>query len=549
MGFDPYQEWFGIEPSARLASGIPDHYRLLGIERYESDAQRIESAVEQRVAFLHRVASGKHSAASQQLLNEVARARLCLLDPAARASYDAQLHSLPENSNGGPAEPDCDDSRTAKVKSRPPQPVRGSDPVRPASKPAAAPRAKARRSPHNLSSSKRSSTWVSLVAAVGGGALALAVSGLVIFLVSPELLSLGSGQPQASGDLPESGLQAGAGGDLAQSGGGLAERDSGSAGQVNDAQDSGAFSSGSAGNRPGGKQNSVDAASDKNAAGSGSAVVGQGQDGGSENGSAVLPSSEVGLGTQLEFAKRLAAVKESGVPEDGLLLWLDASRAESMGLSGQRLAAWYDASGLGNNLVQRQEERRPGVVKEESLGGRPVVRFDAEQRHLLSMLPTGRFDLGTDFTLLLVAVGENVAVGQGQPNGSDQRGFVLRELNRMRYMKTPTDRYVEFELDEQPPEQWHVRVLQVRGGQPYWLDEQGQLAGEFRVGRDRDPAARAASRINVDSANVFELGRQINWTQSCFDGAIAEVLVYGRALSIEELMTLKKYLQAKWMQR
>jgi hypothetical protein len=85
--FDPYHKWLGISPQHQP----PNHYRLLSLDLYESDADVIEASVDRIVAFLQDVAVGPHSNASQRLLNEIAAVRLCLLDKAQKAAYDEKL--------------------------------------------------------------------------------------------------------------------------------------------------------------------------------------------------------------------------------------------------------------------------------------------------------------------------------------------------------------------------------------------------------------------------------------------------------------------------
>lgn len=87
--FDPYYRWLGIPPEEQP----PDHYRLLGVVRFESDREVISNASDQRMTHLRTFASGKHSAESQRLLNEVSTATRCLLDPAKKTPYDAQLRA------------------------------------------------------------------------------------------------------------------------------------------------------------------------------------------------------------------------------------------------------------------------------------------------------------------------------------------------------------------------------------------------------------------------------------------------------------------------
>ena len=87
--FDPYRKWLGIPPRDQP----PNHYRLLGLELFESDLDVIEGAVERQMGFIRRHQSGEHAADASRLLNELANARLCLLKPNAKAAYDAKLQA------------------------------------------------------------------------------------------------------------------------------------------------------------------------------------------------------------------------------------------------------------------------------------------------------------------------------------------------------------------------------------------------------------------------------------------------------------------------
>ncbi len=86
-GFDPYYKWLGIKPKDQP----PNHYRLLGVELFESDLDVIANTADMQMAHLRKFQSGKHSQESQSLLNEVARAKVCLLNREKKAEYDEQL--------------------------------------------------------------------------------------------------------------------------------------------------------------------------------------------------------------------------------------------------------------------------------------------------------------------------------------------------------------------------------------------------------------------------------------------------------------------------
>lgn len=87
--FDPYHRWLGIPPEHQP----PDHYRLLGIQVFETQPDVIENAADRQMAYLRTFQMGPHAALSQKLLNQVAAAKVCLLNPEKKAAYDGRLRS------------------------------------------------------------------------------------------------------------------------------------------------------------------------------------------------------------------------------------------------------------------------------------------------------------------------------------------------------------------------------------------------------------------------------------------------------------------------
>jgi hypothetical protein len=87
--FDPYYKWLAIPPKHQP----PNHYRLLGLELFEDDPDVISDAAQQRMAHVRSYQLGQYMALSQQILNELAAAKVCLLDPQKKAEYDRQLRA------------------------------------------------------------------------------------------------------------------------------------------------------------------------------------------------------------------------------------------------------------------------------------------------------------------------------------------------------------------------------------------------------------------------------------------------------------------------
>jgi len=87
QGFDAYRKWLGLRPEDRPYN----YYQLLGVPLFESDPDVISNAADQRMAHVRSFQTGPHGALSQKLLNEIAEARVCLLNPGKKAAYDERL--------------------------------------------------------------------------------------------------------------------------------------------------------------------------------------------------------------------------------------------------------------------------------------------------------------------------------------------------------------------------------------------------------------------------------------------------------------------------
>jgi curved DNA-binding protein CbpA len=93
MAIDPYETWLGIPAHRRP----PTHYDLLGLVPFESDPQTIDQAALRRMGKVRQHQIGPQSDLSQEILAELARARLILMDPERRANYDAKLRARGES--------------------------------------------------------------------------------------------------------------------------------------------------------------------------------------------------------------------------------------------------------------------------------------------------------------------------------------------------------------------------------------------------------------------------------------------------------------------
>ncbi len=161
--FDPYLKWLGIRDGKRP----PSHYRLLGVEDFESDKEVLSAAADRQMAHVRSFQTGPHAEASQKLLSELALARRCLMNDQTRQEYDERLRrSL------GPPPPPAE-VETPKDKSEQVNVVGVSRPIT----------SKQRRQEQALRGKKRSwLIWLNL----GFGVVALVAIGFIVKFVMSE---------------------------------------------------------------------------------------------------------------------------------------------------------------------------------------------------------------------------------------------------------------------------------------------------------------------------------------------------------------------------
>ncbi len=99
MAIDVYKDWLGIPEGERP----PHHYDLLRLVKFEDDEEKIRAHYKKLNAHVRKYASGKYSVESQELLNELAKAMLCLTDPERKHEYDESLgREFNEDEDTGP---------------------------------------------------------------------------------------------------------------------------------------------------------------------------------------------------------------------------------------------------------------------------------------------------------------------------------------------------------------------------------------------------------------------------------------------------------------
>jgi len=232
----------------------------------------------------------------------------------------------------------------------------------------------------------------------------------------------------------------------------------------------------------------------------------------------------------------------------GCVLWLDASDIDGQGdgslgdpANGGAVATWVDKSGKSHDVAQSTGADRPTRI-ESVVGGRPVVRFSANNHYLTRSDALG-FSGNSAMTVFMVieaddGVGRR-AVHLGNASGASQQTIAFSTDSSFRYNNGN----------------------RIFAGDPMsgafgigtWMTEIGGTYGSGRFFKNGDEKSQTGStnpaniKNLVDGELLIGQGRSNAgaWSDR-FLGDIAEIVIYDRALSSDELNKVGYYLEQKY---
>lgn len=244
---------------------------------------------------------------------------------------------------------------------------------------------------------------------------------------------------------------------------------------------------------------------------------------------------------------------------NGLLVWLDAQaqpaawqahRSRGLPLTdGRPVDVWFDGSGRKRHLIQRVPDSQPAF---RQIGDHSLLRFDGQEDFLASTAATAPVQ---DFSVVVFAGPKSnaggfrallgaAAYGQNDYTSGfniDQSGFgspAFQQLNvegpgfgGARDLLAETFPFGAFHLIEVVASAESVRVV---------VD--GQLPGQSRP---RERQSLALDELVV-GARLYSNEPQPVFVRGFLDGDIAELLLFDRALTDEELAKVRVYLFDKY---
>lgn len=224
-----------------------------------------------------------------------------------------------------------------------------------------------------------------------------------------------------------------------------------------------------------------------------------------------------------------------------LLAWYDASDFSSLSLDSGKVDTWLDKSGNNYDLIHEIDAQRPSYVA-SGINGEGTVRFD--DSYLRSVIPTQ----SVTGTTVFIVMKRNSAVEYSA-------SLILRDSSKL-YDTTTESLMLSYQ---------GLTTLQTyRQGSfsPYsypsisdsflhgaWFDGADTKSVLNDSVSDLDPSAAIFGYDTIDLGYRYSYIPEVpgvKFKNTSFDGDIAEVVIYNRALTEEEFYYISGYLKFKW---
>jgi len=269
--------------------------------------------------------------------------------------------------------------------------------------------------------------------------------------------------------------------------------------------------------------------------------------------------------SRLIALRRAADVKAGHLSEDKLALWLAADVAVTTD-AANRVISWQDIvygdNKSGEDAIQVDEKARPLLVK-DAVHGRPGIRFDGESDYLL----TTPLETTDDQTVMFVCQFGPQAFRQGRKWGGQIINYdgppsrYLSDLSQPGVLQIGeplleeefkpsllTGQVFAGFIGSATVESGRVDAVPVGMNEPvivaFVYDYEYERGKSYLMINGRKYGeARAFAPQGITSRKI--IGRHA-WMELYFGGDLAEMLIYNKALTPDELAQTTKYLADKY---
>jgi hypothetical protein len=258
------------------------------------------------------------------------------------------------------------------------------------------------------------------------------------------------------------------------------------------------------------------------------------------------------LGPGLGLAETIVS---SLIPTSGLSLWLKADAGVTLG--GSYVAAWADQSGNGNNTDDAgNEDYRPLFVN-NVVNGKPAIRFNTFPRVLKTSAPS---TIGNSGNLTIIAVynynninndwATVVSKGDLNTNAESQTDlsaqFINGDFGRTNSFgvmsPAPAPAWTYSYTNASYANQWIIH----EGISDITNNSQKMFINGSLVSSSISAGSINALNIKIGIGNAGSTRPPLNPNFGGFQGDIAEVIIYDKALTTPERQQVEAYLNAKY---
>jgi hypothetical protein len=210
---------------------------------------------------------------------------------------------------------------------------------------------------------------------------------------------------------------------------------------------------------------------------------------------------------------------DASIPVNGLMLHVRADTGVEADESG-RVSLWRDQSGTEHHASQANSDRRPTLVA-DGINSRPVIRFDGRQR----FLHVGGKILTTQPCSMIAVVSDRHAGGHRE---------IISNWNRAGNVGTSVFLGLTGERQVRFSDAFSDAGTVADRGKPFVLTAVNSAGGSHVYQNATEIGTRTTALPQRKIDTEWVIGQQGNINGEYWNGDMAEVLVYDRALSEQE---------------
>lgn len=234
-----------------------------------------------------------------------------------------------------------------------------------------------------------------------------------------------------------------------------------------------------------------------------------------------------------------------------LMSWFDASDPNSFTLSGNSIVTWKDKGPVQADLWQSSSDNRP-TLSQNTLNGRSVVTFDGTNDYILNRSSTVAYDrpFATFALIRPTAVTTSLSCvifsGSGNgPAGSSDAHFYFIEAGDHSYWTG--EKSIHATTTKPSQNTWHLVYtgMNASGVVTMRVNQVNQALTFSSLAYDNLDAAPTATTTRRYNNPIMGRHPAPN-NSSFFPGNIAEILIYNKAMTSQEILDVENYLKTKW---